>query len=359
MITKIKNGKWPHSIRILETNSFKDKLKGKLRNLFGKNKPITEELNQKNRREYPCGVYIFLYHSIVGDGIKQEYEKYFNKVNITESNFKSQILYLLKYMEPITFKELEELDFDDISKPYFIISFDDGYENVLRNTYSFLDNLNIKPAVFVNGSFASRENCHYRALQFILHGEGFSDQLISTFREHYKNKDISLNNISHIIKNEYEYEVTSRLITDTYFKVFKTTQLPRVHLNWEEIKFLSDNGWEIGNHTYSHPLLSKLNYEQQKHEIEYNDQLIKEKGLNQINWLSIPIGRSSDINRNTLKWLTKSSTYNALFVSGGYNVRRNRTEWLRIGCGDHGINAFKTLLDSTIKKMSKLGYNIK
>ena len=61
-------------------------------------------------------------------------------------------------------------------------------------------------------------------------------------------------------------------------------------MEWQQIRELQSNGWEIGSHTIFHKKLTELSYEQINAELEFSKIVLIEKGL-KVNTLAIPYGK--------------------------------------------------------------------
>lgn len=85
-------------------------------------------------------IVVYCYHSISDDGWR---------FSVTESNFKKQIEILLKNQTPLAVRDLPSYLSGEkkLTKDAFIITFDDGYEDVLT-IKDFLVTKNICPTVF-------------------------------------------------------------------------------------------------------------------------------------------------------------------------------------------------------------------
>jgi peptidoglycan/xylan/chitin deacetylase (PgdA/CDA1 family) len=89
-------------------------------------------------------VFVLCYHGISTDSWR---------FNISIDEFKKQINFLLEKYSPITINDFEDYlsGKHDVKKPSFLLTFDDGYENVMK-VRSFLKNKKIKPMLFLLGN---------------------------------------------------------------------------------------------------------------------------------------------------------------------------------------------------------------
>lgn len=167
-------------------------------------------------------IFILCYHSISSDGWR---------FAIRLEEFKRQINYLKK--EGYQFISLSELvdyfeDRRDISKPSVVITFDDGYKDILQ-VKNFLKNLDITPTLFV-----------------------LSDTKNANRKELGTNRDFLSN---------------------------------------EEVLGLVRSGWEIGSHTATHSDMGKLNHNQIFNEINDSKKILERQFALQIRYLAYPKGK--------------------------------------------------------------------
>ena len=184
---------------------------------------------------------------------------YFHSIGKTSlsysaEDFESLICTLLrKGFFSVGFSELENLD---LEKNYFMISFDDCFEDVFINALPILIKYNIKATFFPVVSYL--KNKLYGSSKY---------QKWNLFED-----------------NEYDIEFN--------------------FMNINQLQKLSKLGMEIGIHTYSHHNLDELSYEEQKKEILLA-KLYFEKELNikNIDIFCYPRGR---YNSDTIKILKES-----------------------------------------------------
>ena len=69
---------------------------------------------------------------------------------------------------------------------------------------------------------------------------------------------------------------------------------PRIMLNWDELREMTENGVTIGCHTHTHPILSRMPLEKAKEEILNSKKLIEEDLGIQAKHFAFPNGREED-----------------------------------------------------------------
>ena len=99
-------------------------------------------------------------------------------------------------------------------------------------------------------------------------------------------------------------ERTRSNILDEMFKKFKINEKVKdYYMNISDIKYLKKIGMEIGCHSHSHNILSKMTYTSQKKEIINSKKILEKKLNSKINFFCFPYGRKYSYDKNTLKIL--------------------------------------------------------
>lgn len=132
-----------------------------------------------------------------------------------------------------------------------------------------------------------------------------------TFDDGYKDQYI----VAFPIFKEYNLTATSYIITDLVGGYFENESL----MDWDEIKELNDNGWDIGSHTATHKALTSLSKELIKEELVKSKLKLEEQGFI-VKSISIPYGQ-----------------YNAEIEE----ISKNYYESVRLS--DRGLNSFSKI----------------
>jgi len=92
-----------------------------------------------------------------------------------------------------------------------------------------------------------------------------------------------------------------------------------LYMTWEQARELRDAGWELGGHTISHPVLSRLSREEAAHEIvEGERSLERELGLVSTSF-AYPFGRPWDYNEDSVEAVRASEFQLAVTTTSGVN----------------------------------------
>ncbi len=180
---------------------------------------LIDALTSANRNS----IVVLSYHSVSQDNWRY---------SIDPDVIKKQIDYLLKYYDFASLNDLSKYlkGLKKFSKPTVILTFDDGYRDILT-LKPYLDKNKIKPALFV------------------------------------------LSDTKNANKSEMD--------TDRQF------------LNDNEIRLIIKSGWEIGNHTSTHSNLSNLKKDSQKKEIIESKKTLENKFGIKVDYFAYPRGKYS------------------------------------------------------------------
>ncbi|MDI1254635.1 MAG: polysaccharide deacetylase family protein [Flavobacterium sp.] len=218
---------------------------------------------------------IFPYYHLVGDNqiahIENLYQfknsqQFINDINILTVNYK-----------PINPKDLLE---NKVLKNNFLLSFDDGLQEVYTIIYPILKKNNLKAIFFINPNFVdnneglykhyisviishlSRNNFEKNTLDKIGEIFSFSYNSIAEFKQKFINITFSEREKVHHVFN----------LLDINIKEYLKEHSP--YITKEQIQEMINDGFYFGGHTMTHPPLNQLTHQEQKSEI-----------ISSINWL--------------------------------------------------------------------------
>jgi len=281
------------------------------------------------------GVYILTYHSIVDSHHMLDWERSYTKAIVDVELFQAQIKRLSEFgFKPVTLgRALEILCSGEIDDRYIVITFDDGYENIIRNAEPVLRKYGFPATVFVNGKFAEN-SVYYRVLSAFLLDNGKMQYVYEQLQEKFPN--ISWSQDKQIfysqLKNEYNsdtfFAIESAIIS-VYEHYYGCVSSFRCHLLRNELEKLDKDIWSIGNHTWSHRNLTS-NYEAIKQDIETNFQYFNNNNIESVKCLAYPNGHAKHLASGVQTWLNENPDWVGLFANGGVNFLPSRSSIFRI-----------------------------
>ena len=98
----------------------------------------------------------------------------------------------------------------------------------------------------------------------------------------------------------------------TKLGIFKKAE--ELYLSFDEIKEISEMGFEIGSHGVSHTLLSRLDKEKQREELSSSKKFLEYLISKEINSFCYPYGGKKSYNKHTLRLLKEVNYHNAISV---------------------------------------------
>lgn len=223
---------------------------------------------------------IFGYYHIVRNDKVPHIENLYSYKN--KEQFISDVDFLSKHYQAVT---PDDIAGGKIPENSFLLSFDDGLEEIYSVVFPILKEKNIKAVFFINPDFVDNEKSLYKhdisvAINYLkkidfeaatvkkiaeLLSIGYSSN--ADFVNKFKNtKFADRNKINDVLKE---------LGID--MKDYLQTQKP--YVSKVQIKEMIDAGFYFGGHTMSHPPLGQLSFEEQKSEI-----------INSIEWLKTNFG---------------------------------------------------------------------
>ena len=285
---------------------------------------INEIFRLINRKK----ISILMYHGIIED------DSYpVHRTDVIKSNFENHLKYLIK--KNYTFITLTQL-FEiikykkKIKQRYVILTFDDGFKNIIEIAYPLIKRYKAKGCIFVVSSiignnkllwtdylnfilttYNKSEFQFYFKNQKILYYINSKKELINTYGD-IKNKLRSLNNIElnlHLKQFETIFDIEN----------YKNISYNYLIANWEELKAFDQNYIEIACHTRTHPNLVNL-----KTEKEFYDELfVSKKEIENfigypINHLSYPAG---SYNKKVIYYSKKFGFLTGTTINEGLNTK--------------------------------------
>ena len=243
----------------------------------GLNWLVSKFLNKK--------VFCVGYHSIFSEKRKFRQELYSN-ISISVHDFEKQILFLKNHGHTfIHFSDLKNPKTKKLNKPT-IIFFDDGFKDVLVNALPILKKYNIPATIFVTTGLIDHTHFMWTlGLRYFLFKNGLDENLIENKIKEFKKLPIK------------ELEKSLKIIYDRNNFVLNPNDF-NIFLNWDDIKNLSQNSFEIGSHGITHQKFTELNNKNIHKELAYSKKILEEKIGKKIKILSYPYGWYDDMVEN-------------------------------------------------------------
>ncbi|MCP5160722.1 MAG: polysaccharide deacetylase family protein [Hahellaceae bacterium] len=254
---------------------------------------------------------ILIYHQVLpDDDVMRPFE-------INKTQFDLQMEVIRKYFRPVTLYDgVMAAKAGRLTPGSIAVTFDDGYENNYSVALPILQKYQIPATFFV-------------ASDFLDGGIMWNDAILETFRQaplgeldlgglelgrHWINSDAdrfpaALNVLTQL--KHLPFEVRGKKVTE----VTKGVQLPSdLMMSSEQVRQLSSAGMEIGGHTLTHPILTKVSIEEARRQITENKQTLEQILGENIRCFAYPNGKPGLDYDITVRSLVEKANY-ALAVS--------------------------------------------
>ena len=287
--------------------------------------------------------------------VRDDSSEYPNFKNLTTDQFRKQIDFFDRtYGFVSKEKFIESLDRQTPIEKGVILTFDDGFKDHYLNVLPILEEKKIWGLFYVpTGHYKDKKVLNVHRIHHLL-GKYDAKLLLD---KGLKLLDVSMLNedkIQEFDKEIYKdqnlnrYEFRFKRLFNYYLRdEYKTTMLDwlvseylneselydTLYLTKEQLMEMEKLGSIVGSHTVTHPVLSTLNYKQQKEEIEESNNFLGSFLDMQIKSFCYPYGSTATYNSDTLKILEECNVHHAFVVGNKpLNVVANKYELTRIDC---------------------------
>ncbi len=241
---------------------------------------------------------ILLYHQVSPEDTKF-IENY--NINVKPKLFDEHMKILKEDYAPITFDEWNDAikNNEDVSDRV-LVTFDDGYKDVINYGADILSKYNLDGIWFINGGMIDNDKVFWLSQLMYLHDNNHLVKFITEFDYQFPNllklinqpfqsvKDIDIwakDNYSKILA-----ESLSKYVSDMGWDEVIEANTSSIYANSSELKSLSEN-FVIGNHTLSHPNFRNLSIEDKVKESEESREILEYIIGKNINTFAFPFGQ--------------------------------------------------------------------
>lgn len=220
---------------------------------------------------------------------------------LSVDTFRSQMEILSAYFHPMTMKGLIQAFYSgNMPDNAVVVTFDDGYYDFYEYAYPVLKEFDVPATLFLTTGFINKDlwlwpdKIRYaiaKANKASFNLPGFPTCL------NLDNKDDAWNEVAdHCMKVSNKEK--NHLIKCLYHEldVVEPKNAPKEFesLTWGQVKHLIENGIEIGSHSYSHPIMTKLDEKELLEELSFSkEQIFDELGI-EVDIFCYPNGQITD-----------------------------------------------------------------
>lgn len=226
-------------------------------------------------------------------------------VSASVDGFRQQMTYLRERYTPITFATLIDAltGKSDLPKHPVIVTFDDGFDDNYYNAFPVLKALEMSATIFLSTGYIGGERTFW-----------FDELAHWTMCSRVESLEIDDAQLRLPLGSHASRRSALRVLLRRFKSVPNATRL-RWHeslrrqlgaelndfalsrpLAWGQVREMADAGIEFGSHSVSHPVLSQLEDDELKHELEESKRTIEEQVGQPVQTLSYPVGGTAAFN---------------------------------------------------------------
>jgi peptidoglycan/xylan/chitin deacetylase (PgdA/CDA1 family) len=246
-----------------------------------------------------------------------------------------QCKYIRRYYTPVTLSDVSEWLSNGTPLPPnpIAITVDDGYRDFFTTAYPVLHAYGVPATLFVTTDFIDRKDWlwfdrvfyafeHGRSthVKFALGARVFEFQLDSAEQRRAAGLTTAVSAVD--VADSDRQKLLARLerLLDVQFP----SHLPEniAPLSWDELRAISRDGIEIGAHTRSHPILSRIECDTDLgDQVEYSKRRIEQELQKPVRHFCYPNGRAIDINKRVVEHVRAAGYKTAVTTISGLNDR--------------------------------------
>ncbi len=269
------------------------------------------------------GIVIFSHHRI-GDLSACDYNQ--DLISATAEQFDYQLAYIKQHIPTLLPHELAELiaKKKQLTRLHAIITFDDGYLDNYTHAFPLLQQHGLRAAFFLITSFVGTSSLPWwDEIAYLVRRT--TQASLSLDRNGTKLVDLNGNREHAIHRLVTAFKSEENRNPAAFMKKLRNeARVPspapqRRFINWEEAKEMAAAGMEIGAHTHTHPLLSRLSSTEQQFELQQSKTLIEQNLGTPVTSLAYPNGSPKDFTEETRKIAHDIGFTTAFSFYGGIN----------------------------------------
>lgn len=211
---------------------------------------------------------VLAYHRVV-DPDAPGFVGFRGNASATTSEFEQQMDWVAEHMNPVTIQQaVASLDGGDLPDRAVLVTFDDGYRDNLTSAAPVLERRGIPATIFLATDHIGTSDPFWwdlAAWRFERHGPGGADLPVVGERTWSDYRAIAVDWIAaaKLLPDHRRVEAVDALgdvLGGDVGSVFEGSLL-----TWSDVDALVSNGWTIGAHTCSHPILTRVSDPERVH----------------------------------------------------------------------------------------------
>jgi peptidoglycan/xylan/chitin deacetylase (PgdA/CDA1 family) len=274
-----------------------------------------------SRLSSPRHLTVLNYHRI--NDIDQEgFDTFIPNVSATPAEFERQMDHVRKHYNVISCETLcAWLEGKEKLPSYSaMVTFDDGYEDNYSNAYPVLKTLKVPAIIFLTSDYIGKKEPFYwdYAAYCFQHTKKNSAELPFLGAAALSNEAGRQRVLMEWIeKMKLQPEIEKQQAVaelGAILEVSPTTEaFSGLTLSWEQVREMGENGIEMGSHTASHPILTRIPPSQVEEELARSKKKIEAETGRRVRGFAYPNGHKADFSE-VVMGLVRKTGYDAAFT---------------------------------------------
>ena len=270
-----------------------------------------------------AGVLVFNHHRI-GDRERCEYDR--ELFSASAEQFEYQVAYVKRRFPVLLPHELAEMIArkKPLTRMHAMITFDDGYIDNYTIAYKVLSQYKVPAAFYLVSSFVGTDILPWWDVIAYLVRHSRNTSLNLSYCEERPvrlepDREAAVATVVAAYKSELNRDPAAFIAELSGQTGVEIRGEGRRFLDWEEAREMAAGGMEIGAHTHTHPIISKLSPEEQRDELERSKGILEERLGRPVTSLAYPNGSPRDFTPITLQLVKEAGYTTAFSFYGGVN----------------------------------------
>jgi peptidoglycan/xylan/chitin deacetylase (PgdA/CDA1 family) len=232
-----------------------------------------------------------------------------NSVAVSPDNFRAQIAYLKEHYEIARFEE----PWDHARRPSVVITFDDGYADNLVEALPVLEEAGVPATFFVSTeNIGTKAELWWDSLERMVLGDSDYPAFFTLDDSQYGKtwQTVSVEQRAAMYWELHQLFMGAKTLPRTDW-LRQIGEWAGMHgaadganrlLTIDELRSLAKSPWvTIGAHTITHPRLSSLSEDEQRHEIEESRRQLERLTGREVGVFAYPFGKKSDYDATSFR----------------------------------------------------------
>lgn len=279
-----------------------------------------------------CGMWKFFTRKVKPPKILMYHRLADSKIipGISSANFEAHLQHLIKYYQVVPVEEIIAGDNNKAENANKVaLTFDDGYVDFYEKAWPLLRKYNVPATVYITTEFVEQKQWMWPdKVRVMLNATSLTKVNIphvGTLQLSEENFEKNWHCISDHCLTLQESERDSFLqdlivLLDVTISDFPISDFSA--LTWQQLHEMEKEGLDIGSHTVTHPILTRIDDKQLKNELLESKRVIESHIATEIHGICYPNGMPNDVSDSVTK-VAKECGYQYGLIAYTDNVDKN------------------------------------